>query len=1072
MEIGVQNGVLTNHDRDTRVNGINGNAIVKREPSPEKGKGASGISTLNGTYHGAMDVDAPQGQASSKALLSDDRSKLDDLPEEIVHITQNFMPLGLLLTRLAQKSHNAIQDKILEMAKMPLPQVMNGNSDTHSNPLDDTSEENLAKKTALLHFVQDLHAKWVKALVITEWSRKADLVSKLIDLKAHIDVQMFKYDGALDQIVDVKRNLLYARLPNPDLKTALQVLSTGDVPWMPELNYIEPPPLTPQEQLKWIDNLNTLLSIRLSLDDHDKIPFHFRDYSVSSGRVTFKVKGEFEVDLTIADEDFEKQFWFIDFRFLFTPAPKELSEGLRAFLEAKVNEALANEGLDGCYRFLHEFVLTHKINEFSRQAREMSRDRWTDSVRVERLNRAISIQYWASRYLQNGPKSWVILGVNSGRKTTNLVDAKATSSLSLRWFRDNKEVKDIDILLDSDVVSAEHLLKRVIARHVGHILRTIYDKLQSKPRFMKREAAMSLHLDKDEPMLSALEVQLTYCEKITAKIDPITGFFAMSPHSRVVYEGEHRLNYRSKDPAEEGLISIEGIRCVSTMEELNRRGKSMGWIGSPRPIKPEEVRTIVNSRDGVQSLWFKREGWDPRWYLMLSLSLSGDQWWLVELNHSQPNAQIKAYMPLPFSSTDPNLSDKFFTNLTTFATGVLSQLTDIGVLRSRRIAHVIRQVPNSQLSPQVKIPAVYVKLSEVLRASSGKRQWQKASWAADDVRIVFGGIQRFVPEDSKQRQSTASHPDKRLTVFAEARVLVSDKKKFSLLKGNVDHDVTYNPRSGQFSLRLRAEVGQSIVDSLANRLQAIDRLVDFLEAMSKHGRRLQCQSVTLRKVVFSYGDPAPEDSQTGIIATGSASRYQVVLDLARGEEISIKLQKGNPHLRVLDLLRRLVNSPIGFESLPFWLSLTLPMLRGLNLVEESWQNVQLNNQGSFTIFHRALEWLTLRFNFPSPQGKPPRQVWFDVRLKSRNEELWWFLWRSDKDKDAKDEFSSVLQPIWNDRGEHWRGLKSSAAAKTADGIEELLIKVSEALKPLTELDGSEVETKLESKGGGDVVVID
>lgn len=429
-------------------------------------------------------------------------------------------------------------------------------------------------------------------------------------------------------------------------------------------------------------------------------------------------------------------------------------------------------------------------------------------------------------------------------------------------------------------------------------------------------------------------------------------------------------------------------------------------------------------------------------------------------------------MPLPLTSTDPNLSDKFFTNLTTFATGVLSQLTDIGVLRNRRIAHIVRQVPNSQLSPQVKIPAVYVKLSEVLRASSGKRQWQKTSWAADDVRVVFGGIQRFVPEDIRQRQDTASHPDKRLTVFAEARILVSDKKKFSLLKGNVDHDVTYNPRNGQFSLRLRAEVGQSIVDSLANRLQAIDRLVDFLEAMSKHGRRLQCQSVTLRKVIFSYGDPAPEEPQTATTVAGPASRYNVVLDLARGEEISIKLQKGNPHLRVLDLLRRLINSPIGFESLPFWLSLTLPVLRGLNLVEESWQSIQLNNRGSFTIFHRALEWLTLRFNFPSPQGRPTRQVWLDVRLKSRNEELWWYLWRSDDDKDARDEFSTVLQPIWNDRGEHWRGLKSSAAAKTADGIEELLTKVSDALKPLTELDGNEDDTKLEIKEDSDIVVID
>ncbi len=114
-----------------------------------------------------------------------------------------------------------------------------------------------------------------------------------------------------------------------------------------------------------------MLSVRLTLDEYDKIPFQFRDYSISSGRVTFKVEGEFEVDLTIADEDFEKQFWFIDFRFLFQPAPAELSDRVRQFIEKKVNDALATDGLAGCYRFLHEFVLTHKISEFYRQALDL-----------------------------------------------------------------------------------------------------------------------------------------------------------------------------------------------------------------------------------------------------------------------------------------------------------------------------------------------------------------------------------------------------------------------------------------------------------------------------------------------------------------------------------------------------------------------------------------------------------------------------------------------------------------------------------------------------------------------------
>lgn len=168
------------------------------------------------------------GEVGARVPGSEMRStRMNDLPDEILHITQGFVPLSLLLSRLAQVTHNSLQEKITELSRMPLPAT--------SAP-DDASSENLRKKAALLHFAQDMHAKWVKALVITAWSRKAHQVSKLIDLKAFIDQQRFEYDSALDKLVHVKRNLGMARMPSPDLKTALHVLSTGQAPWMPDVS--------------------------------------------------------------------------------------------------------------------------------------------------------------------------------------------------------------------------------------------------------------------------------------------------------------------------------------------------------------------------------------------------------------------------------------------------------------------------------------------------------------------------------------------------------------------------------------------------------------------------------------------------------------------------------------------------------------------------------------------------------------------------------------------------------------------------------------------------------------------
>jgi mediator of RNA polymerase II transcription subunit 14 len=212
---------------------------------------------------------------------------MSDPAGEIVHITQGYIPLSKVLTRLAQTTHNALQDQIAALAKMPLPAAaMNGNSTIPNGDTDDVSSENIAKKTSILNFAMREHRKWVKALVITEWSRKADMVSQLIDLRFHLQGQEVLFTGALDVMGHVKRDLTFARMPSPDLKTALQVLSTGEAAWMPDLSYIEPPPLTREEEIQWMSDVNTQLSLRLNLEDFDKIPYPFRTLRNSSGLST------------------------------------------------------------------------------------------------------------------------------------------------------------------------------------------------------------------------------------------------------------------------------------------------------------------------------------------------------------------------------------------------------------------------------------------------------------------------------------------------------------------------------------------------------------------------------------------------------------------------------------------------------------------------------------------------------------------------------------------------------------------------------------------------------------------
>lgn len=169
--------------------------------------------------------------------------RLGELPVEVQHITTEMVPLSLLITRLAEYSRAGLQDHIAELAAKPLPPALaNGNVNganggpSNSAPQEDTSPESLEKKAKLLNFIQDLHSRWVKMLVIIEWSRNADEVSTLIDLRTHLANKLELYNTVFWDLVNVKREMAFARVPSPDIKTALEVLSTGTAHWMPDVS--------------------------------------------------------------------------------------------------------------------------------------------------------------------------------------------------------------------------------------------------------------------------------------------------------------------------------------------------------------------------------------------------------------------------------------------------------------------------------------------------------------------------------------------------------------------------------------------------------------------------------------------------------------------------------------------------------------------------------------------------------------------------------------------------------------------------------------------------------------------
>jgi mediator of RNA polymerase II transcription subunit 14 len=320
------------------------------------------------------------------------------------------------------------------------------------------------------------------------------------------------------------------------------------------------------------------------------------------------------------------------FRFAFQPAPNELSDRLREFLEYKVNEVLQKDGLLGCYKFLHEFVLTHKITEYVRQAIDLSKGRWADMLQVERLRRAMAIHYWSGRQPLDSPRSYIIMGVSSGKNSNSATSQSIQSRLSLRWFRDGTEVKDVQFPLDDETISTETLLNRVIGKHIEHILRSFYDKMQSQERFRKREATLGINIVNDNPEESTLAMQLSYERCLNIKVAPITGTLLAIPQSIHKFDLQIQLNKDTKRPITDQVVLLERFRCYFMEDELNRRGKSRGWsVCNPPPVKHEVPRQILQTKESYQLIWLKRRGLPDNWYIMVSQSPGGDRWWLIEV---------------------------------------------------------------------------------------------------------------------------------------------------------------------------------------------------------------------------------------------------------------------------------------------------------------------------------------------------------------------------------------------------------------------------------------------------------
>jgi len=437
--------------------------------------------------------------------------------------------------------------------------------------------------------------------------------------------------------------------------------------------------------------------------------------------------------------------------------------------------------------------------------------------------------------------------------------------------------------------------------------------------------------------------------------------------------------------------------------------------------------------------------------------------------------KIKSHFQIPLRSASPNPTHAFLSGLHLFAAALITHYTNMRALHSRRAMYLLQNNPSKAMSSPMKLPAIFVRLSSLLPSKNKSPRTGKA-WAKDVLKVTFQGLESssqrpvvagslpsleshvapssaVVPADT----TNADSPDEKAVIVAEAS-MSTPMPSGLLINQRVDRDIAFHPSSGAFAFRLQSKVGEAAIVGLTERLQRVEQFVDFVQVVKQHDKTLHCETVSLGKVVFTYGlSSVPSSPQADIDAMTLGRQgltYRATVNFAGiTSPLTLALEAGNPHIRILDHLTKVLNSPVGLEGVATLIPLTLPVLRGLDAIEEAW--ISHLDKGEVLVFNRAADWYTIRYTLgqipistPADSQQKPRRVTLDIHLQHRNGVPWWCIRRArERDAPPADEIDIALKTVWDGNGEgmRWRGMQNAGIA-TREGIEELLARVDGCMR--------------------------
>ncbi|KAK3069058.1 mediator complex subunit [Teratosphaeriaceae sp. CCFEE 6253] len=997
--------------------------------------GGSGA-THNGTALADGDAEMTNGDHVDMSLALTRPADPPQLDQSWRDSTAN-KSLGTMIDRLAQQCFIDLNAALNKMTAEGQPADGAPKAD---GPVVDTAEISLGKKRHLMDFAHDQRDRFTKTLVLSDWSRNAEDMAKFIDIKVWQEKQRSAYNLAGNAIANTKLSAINFKVPAPNIEGAMELLATGKAAWVSDMGYIPPKRLTAKQLLKTLKNMNVILSTRLNL--HDELPPHMQDFSIADGRATFAVPGEFEVDLSVADEETTSPFYFIDLRFLFCPSSNILNDQVRAHLEGRVNAALASKGLQGCYELLHNFVLTHKINLLRSQAGDLIRGKWFNCIKVEHLRRSLIVQYWSN---VPGPKSWFEIGINSGKISgaSEAAKRRATPQLSVRWFRKGQEVRDELLPFDWETLDLEECLMVVIGKHCFGKLGVARDGLHT----LAADRAVADAVLEAEVVASTttphegavLRLRLPSLRKpLAVRVETVSGQYSILPPTDATLSCERTLN---NEPTVDASRLLASLVCSVVQKRVHKAAELLGM---------REIRSLASVKpkfgpDVWQRTVFMVPGWGSQWALGVSFGLAGERWWVVQLKESRPSErsttvlqEVTEVAELPVRSIlgeqAVDISRSTLLEIERLAVAEGSHQVLVKQLRGLRIPYELEKPVAFEDNDDRRLNSgvVYLNSSALLR-DTRDRSWK--AWAANSIRISHHGIEGL--HDSSESDDTPSlvRHDIRLTL--EAGKMQHLRQHF--IKSQ-DKDVAVNA-SGGLAVRIRTPFGEPFVEQIRTKLQSLEHLDRCLTVL--HQAHCSPTVVSLAKLSFTYrAGPLPLTAQLRTQPDGSG--------LMR---LKLEPADSNPHWRIRTMLEQSHNKPgqraeEGFQLFIRLLAFTLPTLQALDRLESAHMAkrtavVRARESTRYTVTYRApLPECTLSVRLRSRRDGATKTAVWHVTVESKG-----------RVTGIPETLANALKAVWGDKGDGWTGFGGDAVAEIR-GIAAVLERVDDAVRKCELLDSA------------------